>query len=240
VILIHGGGWRGGERSSERPVAEALARAGIVALAVDYRLATDSTSKYPAQLDDVQRAVRWTRAHAAELGIDPTRIGAFGHSAGGHLAALLGTRETRIHADPELAAYSSRVSCVVDTAGPADFTDPAHPAVWPAHQHLVTFWLGAPREEAPDRYRDASPLAHVGPDSARFLILHGTRDEFVPIDQSRRLHAALRAAGVEATLIELDDVHLFQKPENQRRWIEETVRFFETYLGPTHRQASGM
>ena len=239
VILIHGGGWRGGERSSERPVAEALARAGFVALAVDYRLATESASKYPAQLDDVQRAVRWARAHADDLWIDPTRIGAFGHSAGGHLAALLGTRETRANADPALAGYSSRVACVVDTAGPVDFTAPAHPALWPPHQYLITFWLGATLDEAPDRYRDASPLAHVDPDSSPFLILHGTRDEFVPIDQSRRLHAALHAAGVEATLIELDDVHLFQKPENQRRWIDETVRFFTMYLGPSHRQTPG-
>jgi acetyl esterase/lipase len=232
VVLIHGGGWRGGSKADNRAFAQALARAGFVAFSVDYRLVTPTGNKYPAQFDDVQRAVRWIRAHAAGQGIDPGRVGAFGHSAGGHLAALLGTRETRDNSDPELASHSSRVQCVVCTCGPTDFTDPANPPLFPAHMHLVTALFGKRFEEARDLYRDGSPLAHVDGKAAPFLLLHGADDTYVPLAQSRRFHAALRQAGVEATLLVLEnDGHLCQRPEHQKRWLDETVAFFRRHLG---------
>ena len=121
VVLIHGGGmWTGSRAHMEHP-AQQLARAGYVAFSVDYRLvdAAAGRHRWPAQLDDVQRAVRWVRAHAADYGVDPMRVGAYGWSAGGQLAALLGTRDTRDATAP-LASYPSRVACVVDLAGDVD------------------------------------------------------------------------------------------------------------------------
>ena len=202
VVLIHGGGmWTGSRAHMEHP-AQQLARAGYVAFSVDYRLVDAATGshRWPAQLDDVQRAVRWVRAHAADYGIDPMRVGAYGWSAGGQLAALLGTRDTRDATAP-LASYSSRVACVVDLAGDVDlagYTEP--PAL-----HEVVALLGGTPHEVPERYHDASPLSWIDGRTAPFLVVHGAQDDVVPIDQSRRLVAALRAAGVEVQYVELDD-----------------------------------
>ena len=200
VVLIHGGGmWTGSRADMEHP-AQQLARAGYVAFSVDYRLVDAATGshRWPAQLDDVQRAVRWVRAHAADYGIDLMRVGAYGWSAGGQLAALLGTRDTRDATAP-LASYPSRVTCVVDLAGDVDLAAYTQP---PALNEVVALLGGTP-EEVPDRYRDASPLSWIDGRAAPFLVVHGDQDDVVPIEQSRRLVAALRAVGAEVQYVEL-------------------------------------
>jgi acetyl esterase/lipase len=233
VFLIHGGGWAEGDKSSERGMAEGLTKAGFVAIAVGYRLAKDNASRYPAQVDDVRRAVRWVRAHAVEIGVDPERLGAFGTSAGGHLAAILGTTEARGTGDWRLKDHSSRVQCVVDLCGPTDFTDESSPPVGPVIAWMVPNLFGKTRLEAPDAYRDASPVSHVDGKSAPTLIFHGTADDIVPIDQSRRFRVALDKAGVEVKLVELEgEGHQFQQPENQARMIQETMAFLRRHLKP--------
>jgi acetyl esterase/lipase len=200
VVLVHGGGmWTGSRTHMEHP-ARQLAQAGYVAFSVDYRLvdATAGQHRWPAQLDDVQRAVRWVRAHASTYGVDLERIGAFGWSAGGQLAALLGTRDTR-DATASIASYPSRVGCVVDLAGDVDlasYTDPPE-------LHEVVALLGGTVLEVPERYRDASPLTWIDGRTAPFLVIHGDQDDVVPIEQSRRLVAALRKAGVGVEYVEL-------------------------------------
>lgn len=198
IIVIHGGGLSGGSRVSSAYLAEALAEAGYVTFNIEYRLFDFSEERYqwPAQLDDVQRAVRWVRANAEHYGVDPARVCAIGHSSGGHLAALLGVRDTRDNSDPALAAYPSRVTCVVDLAGDADLTDMA---IAPDYIGI----LGGGPEEAPETYRDASPLFHVDAQTAPFLVVHGANDEFSPVEQARRLVAALQDAGVEVAYEEI-------------------------------------
>jgi acetyl esterase/lipase len=200
VILIHGGGMWTGSRTHMEQSARQLAQAGYVAFSVDYRLvdAVAGCHRWPAQLDDVQRAVRWVRAHAEDYGVEPERIGAFGWSAGGQLAALLGTRDTRDVTAP-LARQSSRVTCVVDLAGDVDLATYTRPPAL----HEVVALLGGTVEEVPDRYRDASPLTWIDRRTAPFLVIHGDRDDVVPIEQSRRLVAALRAAAVSVEYVEL-------------------------------------
>jgi acetyl esterase/lipase len=233
VLLIHGGGWVEGDKSSQRDMAEGLTRAGFVAISVGYRLAKDDASRYPAQVDDVRRAVRWVRAHAGEIGVDPDRLGAFGHSAGGHLAAILGTTEAKGTGDPALKDVSSRVQCVVDLCGPTDFTDESSPPVGPVIAWMIPNLFGKTRLEAPDVYRDASPVSHVDARSAPTLIIHGTADDIVPIDQSRRLKDALAKAGVEVKLVELEgEGHLFLQPKSRDRMIEETLAFLRRHLKP--------
>jgi acetyl esterase/lipase len=125
VVVIHGGGFVFGDRSFLAAPLPPLAAAGFVAFNIEYRLfGDDGSNPWPAQLVDAQRAVRWVRANAAAHGIDPDRVAAYGHSAGGNLAAHLGTRDTLDNADPALTAFSSRVSCVVDIAGDTDPTIP--------------------------------------------------------------------------------------------------------------------
>src|SRR5271166_640591 len=99
VVLIHGGSWSSFDKSTMRGMGNFLARSGFVAVSVDYRLFHGSDNRWPAQLDDVQRAVRWLRANSSKYNIDANYIGAFGHSAGAQLAALLGMEDTRDNSD---------------------------------------------------------------------------------------------------------------------------------------------
>jgi dipeptidyl aminopeptidase/acylaminoacyl peptidase len=115
------------------------------------------------------------------------RVGAYGWSVGGQLAALLGTRDTRDATAP-LASYPSRVACVVDLAGDVDLAAYTQPPAL----HEVVALLGGTPQEVPERYRDASPLSWIDGRTAPFLVVHGTQDDVVPIEQSRRLVAALR------------------------------------------------
>jgi acetyl esterase/lipase len=226
VILIHGGGWTSFDKSAMKGMGGFLARSGFVAFAVDYRLLHGTENRWPAQLDDVERAVRWVRANAGKYGVNPDRIGAFGHSAGAQLAALLGMEDLPDNSDPALAKYSSKVQAVVDVSGPTDFTmekDPEGIA-------FFTNFLGADYAKYPEVWKDASPAFHVAKDNAPFLILHGTRDRMVPIAQAQELYDKLKAAGVQASFIKVDDAHTFQSPENRHRLAAETMEFFNRWL----------
>ena len=226
VILLHGGGWTGFDKSIMRGMGQFLARSGYVAFAVDYRLLKGKENRWPAQLDDVQRAVRWVRANAAKYGVDPEHIGAFGHSAGAQLAALLGMEETRDKSDSEFAKYSSKVQAVVDVSGPSDFTvdrDPEGDA-------FLTNFLGTEYAPHPEVWREASPVFQVSKKAAPFLIVHGTKDKDVSISQAQGLFDKLRSAGVHASLVKVNDIHTFQTPEANRQMAIETLAFFNRYL----------
>jgi acetyl esterase len=206
VLLIHGGGFVGGSRADADIVAAArhLAEVGYVAFAIDYRLVDleQPGPVWPAPLDDVQRAVRWVRAQAPTYGVDLERIGAYGVSAGAGLAAHLGVRESTEPADDDLAAFSSRVRCVVALAGPMDGTVP------PANSgdiDVARALFGGLPTQVPDVYRDAAPVAHVDPTSAPFLVVHGVHDTVVPVAHARRLVAALREAGITVDYVEYPD-----------------------------------
>ena len=153
--------------------------------------------QFPAQLEDVQSGVRWVRQHAAELGIDPQRIGAVGESAGGHLAALLATT------DAPVDGVSSRVQALVAIYGVFDFLSLKSERSTGAREAL----LGGDPLQALEgsalwkRARAASPLYHADAMTPPTLLLHGTADELVPIDQSVGFHKRLRELGVRADLI---------------------------------------
>ncbi len=228
IVLIHGGGWSIVDKNGLSGMAQFLARYGFVAASMNYRLLHGADNRWPAQLDDVQRSVRWLRANAARYHVNPDRIGAFGHSAGAQLAALLGMEDTRDrdNSDPKLAKYSSRVNAVVDVSGPTDFTrghDPDRDA-------FLANLLGATYSKQPEAWRDASPVFHVSPSAAPFLIVHGTRDVDVSIALSQELYEKLQQAGVPVTFIKVDDVHTFQTPEARHRLAVETPAFFNRYL----------
>ena len=109
MLVVHGGAWRMGARADLATIANGLAEHGYTAVAIDYRLAP--TYKFPAQIYDCQAAVRWMRSHASELKIDPTRIGGFGYSAGGHLVALLGTLDEKELREPGIPANAPSDDC---------------------------------------------------------------------------------------------------------------------------------
>ncbi|HLH05338.1 MAG TPA: alpha/beta hydrolase [Bryobacteraceae bacterium] len=223
VILLHGGGWTSFDKSTMTGMGQFLARNGYVGFAADYRLFDGDRNRWPSQLDDVQLAVRWIRANASKYQVDPDRIGAFGHSAGAQLAALLGLEDTREHKNAPLSEFSSKVQAVVDVSGPSDFTRD-HDADGDA---FFTRFFGSSNEKA---WLAASPISHVTKNSAPFLIVHGTRDDEVRISQSQELYDKLRANGVPAEFIKVDDAHTFQTPEARRQLALATLAFFRRYL----------
>ena len=233
IVLVHGGGWFGGDKAdkSNVEICQYLAGEGFDVFSVNYRLVPKA--RYPAQLDDVQRAVRWVRSHADDYQLDAKRMGAIGDSAGGHLVSLLGTRETNDNSDPDLKAFSSKIDFVVDLYGPVDFLKENNSKLPGVAASLVTNFFGHKREEALDLYKEGSPITHVSKDSARFLIMHGEKDPLVPLDQSKLFLSALEKAGAVAKLIVMpNDGHGFKLPENREKQKTETIAFFKECLKP--------
>ena len=232
VIIIHGGGLIQGTRWDHGEAALGLAEAGYATFSIEYRLfvAGDPATLWPAQLDDVQRAVRWVRANAETYGVDPDRVGAFGFSSGGQLAAFLGTRDTRDNSDPALAAFSSKATCVVTMGGLFDFTFPnAHPGA----QEIDAEILGgsAAAMPAPAAYQDFSPITFVDATSAPFLILQEGTEDVIPYEQPQRMVEALEAAGVEVSY----SVFPEYTHDSWFSWAPaapETLAFFERHLRP--------
>lgn len=232
VVWVHGGGWEAGSRR-DFPGRPLVARGWAVA-SIGYRLSQET--KYPAQIEDVKAAVRWLRAHAGEYGIDPRRVGAWGASAGGHLVALLGTtgHEKRFDVGENLD-QSSAVQCVIDWFGPSDFLhwgDPPVPATFDTPNSRVAHLLGGTVTTHLDAARSASPVDFVDKDSAPFLIMHGDKDNTVPLQQSQIFDAALRKAGAESKLIVVPGAGHggpgFDTPEVSRQIGE----FLDRHLGP--------
>jgi acetyl esterase/lipase len=203
VVFVHGGGWRLGSRHSAGPACsgtspfEAVARAGVAVASVDHRLSGEA--RWPAPLHDVKAAVRWLRSRAGELGVDPGRVYAWGESAGGHLAALLGLTADRpeLEGDVGVTGPSSAVGAVAAWYAPSDLpalaadlgTEPM------AADSREAQLLGAPVPTVPDLAAEASPITYVSPGAPPFLLLHGRADRFIPCVQSERLRDALQGAG---------------------------------------------
>src|SRR6478735_8726189 len=236
VVHFHGGGWRTGERSSLGPAVdgfglspiEQLADAGFVVASADYRLSTVAT--FPAQLLDAKAAVRWLRTHAAEYGVDPHRIYAWGDSAGGHLASLLGlTADFPVRAGND-APDDDSVAGVVAWYPPTDLLrmgaqarpDAVARADDPGSREALL--IGAQPADAPDKATAASPLSYVHAGAPPFLLIHGTADRFVPVAQSTSLAGALEGAGsaVELLLLEGAD-HMWASPPGNSGAAERAI-----------------
>lgn len=189
VLLIHGGGWEQGDREQVASIAKRLARRGFVTFNTTYRFAPQH--QFPAQLEDVQQALRYMHTHAPRWRLRPDRIGAFGYSAGAHLAALLGTLSPgdALFAEP-------RVAAVVAGGTPSDLSKFEG-------GRLVPQFLGTTFQETPDAFRRASPVHYISPDDPPFFIYHGGHDLLVPLDHGEDLHTALLQAGVRSELFVL-------------------------------------
>ncbi|WP_254790720.1 alpha/beta hydrolase [Blastococcus tunisiensis] len=205
-LWLHGGGWVRGSRTAraaERLVP--MARNGMAVAAVQYRFSGEAP--FPAQLDDVRAAVRWLRRNAADLALDAERIGAWGASAGGHLAALLALcpdERDRDLGDSSVQAavcwypitdLTRRETDVPEGPLPSFATGP--PMVPPPEARL----LGVESLRQAAAAAAASPITHVHPGAPPFLLMHGDRDGWVPSEQSRALHRALQVDGVPTSLL---------------------------------------
>jgi len=239
VVWIHGGGWKGGDKSSGAGrVAPYVATGNYVGISVGYRLTGEA--QWPAQIHDCKAAIRWVREHADDLKIDPNKIGVWGSSAGGHLVSLLGTGSgiEALEGNNGSPKQSSRVTCVVDYCGPSDFLAFAktNPSVAGPNSPVAALF-GAPLTEREDMAREASPATHASKDDPPFLIVHGTEDPTVNIAQAEILHEKLTAAGVDVTMIRMvNGGHGFGGPELDAR----VAAFFARHLRGTDATVSNI
>jgi acetyl esterase/lipase len=206
IVWIHGGGWQNGDKSSGRGrLGGYVASGDFVGVSVGYRLT--SVASWPAQIHDCKAAIRYVRANASRLGIDPDKIGVWGSSAGGHLVSMLGTSGdvAEVEGDLGTSGVSSRVACVVDFCGPSDFATIGRgsPRLNEPGQPVYKL-LGGPASEKPDVAKQASPLTFVSQDDPPFLIVHGTVDRTVPIQQAEVLFEAQKKAGVDTTFVKIE------------------------------------
>jgi len=197
VVFIHGGAFKMGDKA-DRPPLELVA-AGYAVAAINYRLSQHAL--FPAQIEDCKAAVRWLRAHAPEYGLDSDRFAAYGPSAGGHLAAMLGTSGHVSAFDVgEHLDVASRVQAVIDFFGPTDFLQMDAHRLPDGMLHdppdsPESLLVGGAIQERPERVARANPVTYVTADAPPFLIVHGDRDPLVPHHQSVLLAEALIRAG---------------------------------------------
>lgn len=248
IIWIHGGAWLEGSKDiligQKRCGAifdEALDR-GYAIVSIGYRLSSESI--FPAQIYDVKAAIRWIKAHAQEYNLNPNKIALLGGSAGGHLAALAGTSgDVKEIEDLGMgnADQSSRVQAVVDWFGPIDFLT--------IDDQLAELGMSGQSKNNPDAatarlvgglitrkqelVKMANPMTYITPDDPPFLIQHGSKDNLVPVTQSKVFAQELQSViGVDKVTLTIFEgaghgsSKMFNAPSN----IETIFRFLDKYL----------
>lgn len=209
IIAIHGGAWRSGDKAWGDSFGEELAPFGYVVFSINYRLSGNPNGKWPAQIQDVQEALRFIRANASRFRIDPERIASLGMSAGGHLATMLALR----------GEGADRVKVAVNLDGEHDMTMPPE-EVMADFVAILASVFGHPGPWSEGELRDISTVTFVRRDVS-LLSIHGTGDDNVYFPQSQRITNALQAKGASAHLVPVDgangDCH-------EDCWTEERAR----------------
>ena len=250
IVCIPGSGWNAPlgydalplkEESELHDWAVKLMVAGYTLFFVDHR--SSPRFRYPAAVEDLQRATRFLRGYAATYAVHPDRIGALGASSGGHLASMLGVLDGTGDADSSdpINRLSSKVQCVVTLYAPVDLkrltsaTGAAAVALFVGVRNLLKDDTphGTPEYQ---RYAAASPITYVTSDDAPFLLLHGDADESVPIEQSLLMEAALKKAGVPVKLTRIaggthdDNFGLSSNDPRLGTYLAEAVTWFDSHL----------
>jgi acetyl esterase/lipase len=232
VFWIHGGGWHSGSKeNSGINLALKFLPEGFALASINYRLTADAP--FPAQIEDCNAALAYLRKHARKYHLDPQRVGALGHSAGAHLAALMaGTGGgNRFSSGPP---ESARVQAAVCWATPADLD--RERGQWPKDSMMYNgpqapLWQFFPQKKYDDDFaRKASPASYVHPGIPPMIIVHGAKDALVPPGQAVAFANALKHAGVDVTLrLDPDRGHdVMNAPA-----VGEAIAFFRRVLKPT-------
>jgi acetyl esterase/lipase len=219
VVNIHGGAFRMGDKGmGVREILPLVASGDYAAVSINYRLSGQAI--WPAQIHDCKAAIRWVRANAQKYHFDPDKIGVIGASAGGHLAAMLGTSGGVDALEGDVGpnkGVNSKVRCVVDEFGPSDLLamGGSHDSPESPESQLI----GGPVQSSKDAARAASPITYATRDDPPFLIVHGTADPLVPFSQSERLASRLKEAGGVCIFVPITGAGHggFRSPEVPRR-----------------------
>ena len=195
ILAIHGGAWRGGDKAWGEQFAEELCPYGYVVFSINYRLSGRPNATWPAQIEDVQRALRYIRANASRFRIDPDRIASLGMSAGGHLATMVALRD-----DP--AGPDGRVRVAINLDGEHDMTMPPE-QVMADFEDILTAVMGHAAPWSDAELRDISTVTFARPD-ASLLTVHGAGDDNVYVTQGERITAELRSRGAEAEFVRIE------------------------------------
>ena len=257
VVFLHGGGWMLDSQGDEGVAGEdsmvALARRGYVVVRPGYRLSAEA--RYPAQLMDTKDAIRWIKTYAATYNADPTRVAIWGSSAGGALAALVGTTCHQPQFDSKPAPRrgggfgppaldpntNGCVQAVVDWYGPVDLLaiGSEHTAGVPPHNYATApevAYLGCAVPQCPAGVVAAtSAITYIDKSDPPFLIMHGTADKVVPVQQSQLLYKSLQAKGVPAQLILVPNAnHIFMgiPQATQQAQFDTTAQWLDQHLRP--------
>jgi len=241
VVMIHGGGWVGGDKAEGRSfnICTTLALAGYVCVSINYTL--ERGKCWPTNLRDCKNAVRWLRVNADKYGVDADHIGVIGGSAGGHLALMVAytNRVPKLEPASPYPLVSDRVQCVVDMYGITDLltrqkTDEQGN---PTGERIgTTAMMTRTAAEDPDGWRFASPVYHISKSSPPTLILHGMIDTTVDRDQATELAQKLEECGVEHQLIMVDGIgHTFDLQSWSKKPLPNDLRpivtaFFDKHL----------
>lgn len=238
IVFVPGTGWHTTTGYTGRPHTELVSAArtkhfvdaGYTVFVPNLRMAP--RFRYPAAVEDLQRAIRFIRHNSERFNVEPDRLGGWGGSSGGHLVALMGVMdgEGYLESEDPVERHNAKLQVVACGAGVFDLTQPGS-------EHLAalqTSFMGSPPNSrlSLDRHREASPITYVTPDDAAIFLVHGDADDIVPFQQSVHMEQLLRANNVETQLLRIaggghgDPVMV----ENIDKIMREVVGFFERHL----------
>jgi len=214
IIYIHGGGWFAGHTRQSSALADfpkvlaSLAAEGFVVASVEYRLSGEA--RFPAQLQDVRAAIRFLKGDAPKYGIDPSRVGLWGGSAGGHLTGLAavtcGDRSLEAPLEIGKAPPAAGSECVQAAVSWYGVLDMAQSAARQSGDGTIGKLLGCNKACEAALVTPANPISNIGPKTPPFLLIHGEEDKTVPVSESYHFEAALKAAGVPVQAIYIPGV----------------------------------
>lgn len=229
LILVHGGGWRAGDKSMEVPMAQMIASEGFVTVAVEYQLSLEA--KYPAAVHNIKAAIRWMRANAEKYNIDPDRIAISGTSAGGQLAMLVGMTPgiEKMEGTMGNGQYSSSVQAIIDIDGVVDFMAPSSLNLNRKPDSPDIFWLEGSFYDRPDRWKEASSIFWANEKSVPVLFLnsgfsrfHAGQDELIGMMNEWGIYTEVHKFDVK--------VHPFWL---FHPWVDQSVDYMVGFLNKT-------
>lgn len=226
-MIIHGGGWRSGNRTQHYPLAQRLAGLGYVCFTPEYRLSAEAL--YPAAVYDLKSALRWIRANAKKYNVDTNKIAVLGFSAGGELAAFLGTTmgNSKFEGDECNPKSSSSVNAIVDLDGTLSFVHPESGEGDDSKRiSAATYWFGYSKKENPKLWEEASPLTYVSKNTPPTLFInssiermHAGRTGFLKVLKENHIYSEVKTFS--------DAPHSFPLFDP---WFEPTVKYTDEFL----------